>query len=278
MAGMPIARTKQAARATGTACLKALGRSGTPADPGAAPATASSAPSPTAPRPSAPLAPGAHAANWSKVQDVYFRSYTGFGVGGGVTIEFEPIILFKDGSYYEIEGPALEDVDLAASRAANPRKWGRWKQQGNMFTLINSQGKSRDHTLQQGSFFKAFPASGPEALTGSYKTIGGGGNSAIGGDVTIATKNVLTFLPGGGFTNQRSTGAINGGGWTGVGSAVSARSGGQGRFKVDRYTLVIDRPDGQRERKFFAFGSRKTPAQIATSMIFYGSSVYTRDD
>lgn len=37
---------------------------------------------------------------------------------------YVPVILFKDGSYYEIDDAALEDVDLAAARAAHPNLWG----------------------------------------------------------------------------------------------------------------------------------------------------------
>ncbi len=93
--------------------------------------------------PEAPVAPGnappvaaeppaepRHAANWAAVEGVYFRSTTGVGVGGMVVIEFEPLILFRDGSYYEIDDAALEDVDLAAERAATPRRFGRWTRSG----------------------------------------------------------------------------------------------------------------------------------------------------
>ncbi|BCM86822.1 hypothetical protein [Methylobacterium indicum] len=107
--------------------------------------------------PEAPAEPR-HAANWAEVEGVYFRSTTGVGVGGMVVIEFEPLILFRDGSSYEIDDAALEDVDLAAERAATPRRFGRWTRSGDSYVLTGTGGKPQDYKLQDGSFFKAYPA------------------------------------------------------------------------------------------------------------------------
>lgn len=269
---VPIDRAGANMRAVGRACVAALGK-------GAAAGAAASAASPRPARPAAAPAgkPGAHQANWSKVEGVYFKSFTGFGVGGGVTMDFEPIVLFRDGSYYEVEGPALEDVDLAGARAREPRNWGSWRRQGASFILTDNRGRSNDHQLQQGSFFKAFPASAAP-LRGTFESVGGGGNSALGGDVTIASTDRLVFNADGSFGTRRSTGALNSGATSGVGSAVAARRAGGGRFSVRDHTLTLTHADGRTERRFFAFGSRRTPAQVAPNMIFVGETVYTLDD
>lgn len=266
---VPIDRAGANMRPVGLACVAALGKGGATA------ATASSPPSRPAPAPAG--APGAHQANWRQVEGVYFKSATGFGVGGAVSVNFEPIVLFKDGSYYEVEGPALEDVDLARARARDPRNWGRWRRQGASFILTDNRGRSNDHRLQQGSFFKAFPASAAP-LRGTFESIGGGGNSAMGGELTIASMDTLAFLPGGRFATRRSTGAVSSGAMSGVGSSASARRGGGGSFAVRDHTLTLTHADGRTERRFFAFGSRRTPAQVAPNMIFVGDSVYTLDD
>lgn len=265
---VPMNRASANMRPVGSACVAALGKGGS----APAPAAASSRPAPAAPG-----APAAHRGNWSKVEGVYFKSFTGFGVGGGVTMDFEPIVLFKDGSYYEIEGPALEDVDLARAKSREPRNWGTWRRQGASFILTDNRGRSNDHKLQQGSFFKAFPANAAP-LRGPFESIGGGGNSAIGGDITIATMNRLAFNPDGSFSTRRSTGALNSGATSGVGSSASARRAGGGRFSVRDHTLTLTHADGRTERRFFAFGSRRTPPQVAPNMIFVGETVYTLDD
>lgn len=265
---VPIDRAGANLRPVGSACVAALGRRGAP--PAAAGAS-------SRPAPAAPSAPATHRGNWSKVEGVYFKSFTGFGVGGGVAMDFEPIVLFRDGSYYEVEGPALEDVDLARARAREPRNWGSWRRQGASFILTDNRGRSNDHQLQQGSFFKAFPASAA-ALRGTFESIGGGGNSALGGEVTIASMDRLVFNADGSFATRRSTGALNSGATSGVGSSVAARRGGGGRFSVRDHTLTLTHADGRTERRFFAFGSRRTPAQVAPNMIFVGETVYTLDD
>lgn len=276
MAGVPLEQVKTAAQPMGVACLKALGVGGgnvVAASPPPAPARAA----PTAPRPALAAGPAAHAGNWAKVEGVYFRSLAGIGAGGMVIMRFAPTIFFKDGTFYETDDPALEDVDLAASKAASPNRWGRWSRQGDRFTLTDAKGRSNVYPLQAGNLFKAFPASAA-ALTGSYKTVGGGGNAAVGGDVMIATQNRFNFLPGGVYTTQRSAGASNSGASTGVGSTLAARTAGEGRFTADRYTITLEGHDGRRERRFFAFGSRKSPAQLDTGLLFIGDTAYTRAD
>lgn len=218
---------------------------------------------------------GAFAANWSKVEGVYFKSYTSFGVGGMMTQDYEPVVLFNDGSYYEVEGPALEDIDLAAARQAKPRDWGRWTRSGDSFTFTTDRGKTSTTKLQGGSFFKAFggDATGGK-LSATYSRVSGGGNSAMGGELTIGGQTDLTFNPDGTFGRKSGGGAIGSGSQSGVGMGVSGRSGSVGRYAIDRYTITLTGADGRPKRQFFAFGSKGNPAQVATNMLFLGDRVF----
>jgi hypothetical protein len=222
-----------------------------------------------------------HPENWERVEGVYFRSYTTFGVGGMAIFDFEPLVFFRDVTYFEVEGAAIEDVDLAASRRASARKWGRWSKSGSGFTLINADGKSSHEELQDGSFFKAFPAEAAgNRLAALYKRVSGGGNSALGGEMTIAVRNNLIFSADGHYTHSSSAGATGSGDTTGVAtSAYSRRSaGGVGRYDIERYTIVLTEPDGTARRQFFAFGSRKNPPRPDPDMIFIGDRVFVADD
>lgn len=220
--------------------------------------------------------PAAHAANWANVEGVYFRSFTGFGVGGMVTSDFEPLVLFRDGTYYEVEGTALEDMDLAASRAAKPAKWGRWSRSGDSFTLTNSKGKASQSKLQGGSFFKAFAAdAGGGKLSAKYSRVSGGGDSALGGEMTIAGQTNFSFSSDGSYMRASGGGAIGSGRSTGVATAAYSRKAPQaGRYQIERHTITMTEPDGQVRRQFFAFGSRGTPARPATNMLFIGDRVF----
>ncbi|AWN50085.1 hypothetical protein DK419_15870 [Methylobacterium terrae] len=227
-----------------------------------------------------PSAEPRHAANWAGVEGVYFRSTTGVGVGGMVVIEFEPLILFRDGGYYEIDDAALEDVDLAAERAAKPRRFGRWTRSGDAYVLTGTGGKPQDYKLQDGSFFKAYPAeAGERTITRSYRRMSGGGNTAMGGDVMIAVANRYDFRPDGTYGRGGSTGATNSGATTGVSSAVSRRRPPEGgRYGLDRHTLTLTGADGRSRRLFFAYGSEKDPPQRDREMAFIGGSVFTNPD
>ncbi|MBP2159649.1 MULTISPECIES: hypothetical protein [Asticcacaulis] len=253
-------------------CLANFGK------PVSAPATPAAAPV-AAPKPAGiKAAPNARfAQNWAKVEGVYFRSIANFGVGGMMIMDFEPIILFKDGSYVEIRQQALEDMDLTADRQARPKLWGRWSKAGAAFVLTGYTGKSHSYELQQGQFFKAYPASIGKLLP-AYKRVSGGGNSAMGGEMTIAVQSKIAFSPDGRFVRGANVGALNSGSQTGWATAVSASNGKNGTYTVKGHTITLTYADGKIEREFFAFASKKTPPQPDTEMIFIGDSVYTSDD
>lgn len=212
--------------------------------------------------------------NWQQVEGVYFKSYSTFGVGGMMIQDFEPVVLFRDGSYYEVEGDALEDVDLAASRRRTPKIWGRWRRQADTFLLTDDRGRTNDYQLQQGSFFKAFPAEATGKKLGrAYKRISGGGNSALGGTMAIAAQTNLAFAPDGRFTTNASMGASG----ANV-AAYSRKPAGIGRYRIERHTITFTDPDGRTRREFFAIGSQGTPARLDTDMIFLGDRVFVKDD
>ena len=265
---------------------------------GAEPSPDSAQPSPTAsrdvnppvadPRPAPPSLPGPvpdasapprHAANWDAVEGVYFRSATGFGVGGMMIVDFEPLIVLKDGTTYEIGETALEDVDLAAERMAQPRRFGRWTRKGQGFVLTGADGKPADYALGDGSFFRAFPAAADERVARAYRRLSGGGNSAMGGDVAVAVESRYDFRADGRYGRGGSVGAINSGASTGVGTTIGRRRGPEGgRYRLDRHTLTLTGADGRSRRLFFAYGSQKDPPEIDRDMIFVGDSVYSSDD
>lgn len=263
---VPAART-----AAGSAVPEAPAAAVAPTAPGNAPPVVVVGEPPAEPR---------HAANWAGVEGVYFRATTGVGVGGMVVIEFEPLILFRDGSSYEIDDVALEDVDLAAERAAKPRRFGRWTRSGGSYVLIGTGGKPQDYKLQDGSFFKAYPAeAGERTIARSYRRMSGGGNTAMGGDVMVAVSSRYDFRSDGTYGRGGATGATNSGATTGVGSAIGRRRAPDGgRYALDRHTLTLTGPDGRSRRLFFAYGSQKDPPQPDREMAFIGGSVFTNPD
>ena len=241
-------------------------------------ADARSAANPPEPAPDA-SAPPRHAANWETVEGVYFRSTHRFGVGGLMIMDFEPLILLRDGTYFEVGDAALEDVDLAAERAVRPNRFGRWARKGAGFVLTGARGHADDYTPGDGSFFPAFPAEAGERVGRAYRRLSGGGNSATGGDVAVAVESRYDFHPDGSYGRGGSVGAINSGASTGVGKAIGRRRAPEGgRYALDRHTLTLTGSDGSSRRLFFAYGAQNTPPVVDREMVFVGDDVFTPAD
>ncbi|MGU3538041.1 hypothetical protein [Methylobacterium sp. A54F] len=214
--------------------------------------------------------------NWTAVEGVYFRAAYGLGVGGMMILRFEPLILFRDGTSYEVASAALEDVDLPAERVAKPRRFGCWTRAGDTFALTDDRGRAESYKLQDGSFFRAFPAGAGETVARSYRNLSGGGNTALGGDVMIAVSNQYDFRADGTYGRGGSVGATNSGATSGVGSAVSSRRAPEGgRYALDRHTLTLTAADGRVRRLFFAFASHGDPPAIDRDMVFVGDAAFT---
>lgn len=233
-----------------------------------------------APPAAAATVPASHSGNWDGVEGIYFRSLPGIGVGGMMVFNFRPMALFRDGRSFELDDAPLEDVDLAASQRAQPAHWGRWTGGGSSFVLTDERGRPHGYELQQGQFFRAFAAGPGDTLSGSYKSVGGGGNSAMGGEMSILFSNRITFSRDGGFTRGGSMAAIGSGSQSGVGIAASRSRNmpAPGRYTLDRHTLVLRLPDGRQERRFFAFASGHTPPVVSRDMIFIGGTAFVSDD
>lgn len=243
---------------------------------------AAQSPLPAASPPQAAAAPasageGRHAANWETVDGVYFKMFQGFGVGGMLTLDYEPVVLFTDGTYYEVEGAPLEDVDLAASRRAEPSNWGRWARNGNSFTLTDWEGDADTLDLQDGQFFKAFASDADgNRLSQSYERISGGGNTAFGGELMIVSQSELNFAPDGRYSKESFGGAMSSGAQSGTAMTAGSnrRTAGIGRYTLDRHTIILTEPDGTSTRQFFAFGSGGTPPELDRDLIFVGDRVF----
>jgi hypothetical protein len=222
--------------------------------------------------------PARFAQNWAAVEGVYFQVTYIVGAGGMPMPDYEPVILFRDGSYYEIDEAALEDVDLAAEKQQHPKRWGHWRLSGEQYALTRSDGRTENWKLQDGSFFRAFGADANGGqLSGRYKRVSGGGNSALGGSVMVGISSQYSFAPGGQFTGGSTVNASNSGGSTGVSSVTGANRSLAGAYQLDRFTITMRQPNGRVERQFFAFGSQGKPARLDTAMIFLGSRTYVVD-
>lgn len=184
-------------------------------------------------------------ANTSQVEKNYevivVESY-GFGVGGMVIMTFSPYLLFQDGTIYKIAktGIAPEDLEIENSQRTSPSDWGKWIKNGDRLQVQWGDGKSNDWD----NYFSVVPGSSNERLHGYYTSIGGGGNTALGGDVMIAVSNNLTFFEDGSFSQQKSSGG------SAPGVTTSSTSQIDGTYEINGYTITFKNTSGQLEKNF----------------------------
>ena len=204
----------------------------------------------------------------SQVLGVYLYEGYSTGVGGMMIMTFEPILLLRDGSarrYLEIPPT---DLNVARDKAANGRDWGRWTRGGKGF-VVRWSAKDTDELKAS---FKTKPARPNQTMARAYETIGGGGNTALGGNVMVAFSNTYQFARNGTFTTEGGGGANVGATDTTGGVAVSSRRGTAGRYKLDGHTITLRYNDGRVVRKMFYFYPDSDRA------IGIGDDTYTIDD
>lgn len=63
----------------------------------------------------------------SQIAGIYCQPSYGGGAGGAVSVSYEPVLALKDGTYCGGFEVPPSDLDIAASRRAHPRQWGRWR-------------------------------------------------------------------------------------------------------------------------------------------------------
>ncbi len=181
----------------------------------------------------------------SDIQGIYLHLEYGYGgIGGGVTIEYNPYLLLKDGSVYKNLNSALSNLDVANSKQTEPEQWGTWKIDGKTLSIQWNDGKSNSWDK---NWFKAFAAKKGDSLNGSYRSLSGGGNTSIGGDTMTVAFDNISFLPNGQFTQNKGAGASSGG------TVTNSQSSSSGTYELKDYTIEFRYQDGTIVRKLFYF-------------------------
>lgn len=93
------------------------------------------------------------------VQGWFFRAVSGYPAA----ISFEPVVLFKNGEYYEVGEEPLESLNVAQSKSKRPMAWGTWQLKGQTYLLTNHKKQLSDYQLGSGNWFPAY------AYTGAVK-------------------------------------------------------------------------------------------------------------
>lgn len=194
-------------------------------------------------------AQSASPADW--LEGIYLHVEYGYGVGGMVTTNYKPHIFLKDGSVTtDLSFYPATASDVQAWRGRNPRAWGKWSREGSITRIEWNDAKRKPQEWKK--WFTARPGDPGMRLSGHYRSMGGGGNTALGGDVMIAAWNNMTFSPDGTVTTGGGSGASSGGGGTGVSVTTRSRKAPQqARYSISGFTMQLERPGQPSETRWF---------------------------
>ncbi|MGF1539456.1 MAG: hypothetical protein ACFCU5_03230 [Pleurocapsa sp.] len=178
----------------------------------------------------------------SEIQGIYL--HLEYGYSNGVTIEYNPYLLLKDGSIYKNLPASLTDLDVTRSKQTEAENWGTWQINGKTLSI---QWNNGEQDSWNDNWFQAFPAEQGDSLNGNYKSLTLGGNTSLGGDIMTAAFNNISFSPDGRFSQEKGAGAFS------DSVATNSQDSTSGTYQLDNYTIEFRYQDGRVVRKMFYF-------------------------
>jgi hypothetical protein len=171
------------------------------------------------------------------------------GVGGSMTMNYKPHVLLRDGTITDdLDFYPHSEAEMRQWRARKPRAWGGWRRSGSGISIRwNDPGRKPE---QWDKWFIARPGAEGMTLAGLFRAMGGGGNSALGGDVTIAAWSQFQFSSDGAVITGGGSGSFVGGSQTTVATSAKRRQE-EARYSIRGHSLQLTYADGGTETRWF---------------------------
>lgn len=209
------------------------------------------------------------------LEAAYLHGEQGFGASG-ITYEFEPLLLFRDGSACRCFDRALALIRPAQDQAEAPENWGRWTRAGDSITIAWPEGEPTS--------FDADPATllaGGDARTrieGDFTHTNLGGNPMMGS--SFISQHFFSFALDGSFSSdnassfQVTTGnAANPDTYAAGGSSGA---GPRGVYEIDGHDMKLTYPDGRVQWMGFAQYATEAGTPQKSLLVLDGVA-YSRD-
>ncbi|AMR30734.1 hypothetical protein A0256_04510 [Mucilaginibacter sp. PAMC 26640] len=206
--------------------------------------------------------PGHSIAVAPAVEGWYFRAISGYPTA----ITFEPVVLFKNGDYWEAGAETLEGLNISADKSKHPKAWGKWKKQGQTFLLTNNKGEASDYKLGEGNWFPEYAYTGSVKLKPAYEKVSGGD---YGNGLNALSVKQITFLDATHFTEGLNAGMSTGN------AAAWKKSASGGTYRISGHSIEFTYNSGKVVKTSFAFGAKGGPIRPDNALIFIGGYAYT---
>jgi hypothetical protein len=208
-------------------------------------------PSPKVPAPPVVNKPNGKLLTHEEIKGVVMNMETGMGAGGMIILEYRPYLMLKNGKVYKYPEQDPYSINIAALQQSEPQHWGTWKQEGSvMVVTLPEKGKLVTERWDD-NWYWAQPAKKGQLLKGSFKSVGGGGNTSMGGGAMIFISENISFNEKGQFTTAKVTGGSNSD--FGVDVSTYNHSENAGTYRFNGYSLELRFNNGKISRQFFYF-------------------------
>jgi hypothetical protein len=206
---------------------------------------------PTAPnKAAAPVAPPTPAAArdsapalLAQIDSFGFDSRVAMGVGGFMTTDIYPVVLFRNGEALTDAAGLAFPGGIAAHKRAHPNRWTQWRRSGGKVEVTGSKGwRSLSFNVTYPSLPQGF------RLDGRFQHLGGTGNVGVGGTDSVTAWRDYRFTRDGRVVRGGGAGSRAEGGNSSVVTSNIAPNR-RGRYQIDGLGLNITYDDGSSERR-----------------------------
>ncbi|MGF1542205.1 MAG: DUF6683 family protein [Pleurocapsa sp.] len=204
----------------------------------------------------------------SKIHGVYLQ-----WVSTGTTMYTLHRILFTNGDILADLSLAPEDVDIAASKATSPKKWGRWRIEGGEYVIQWHDGENRWAT-DSGTFMPGVRAPNDLRLEGKFRSMSSISVPTPGFAAQVTSTWSDIELKGDGRFSKQGGMTTSG---PNIGGGTVRPQSQSGRYRIDGYTIEFTFDDGRVERTgFFILGSRDmNPSVDEVKSFAIGNNTFT---
>jgi hypothetical protein len=165
------------------------------------------------------------------------------GMGGFLTTDIYPIVLFRDGSALKKITALSAKSSLADLQRNSPDDWTKWRRNGGKIELQGSKG------WDPIAFPKTYASLPPSfRLDGLFRRLSGTGNIASGGDQSASFVRDYRFWADGTVLRGGTAGAAASSG-SGTTVVSTAQPDARGKYRIEGLMLNITYDDGSSESR-----------------------------
>ena len=182
-----------------------------------------------------------------EIEKIAFFNYSRIGIGGSMSIDLIPEILFKNGDVCTDIKVSIDKSSLKSHKKNNPQSWTTWKEEnGNVYVKNGTGWDKPAFTLDRSKMIKT-----GEKIEASFTRTRGSGN--VDGTNSAIGMEKYTFHKDGSFEHEGIISVhseFDDGYDKSVADSYYKKPNQKGKYYIDNYTLILTYEKGLTSTKF----------------------------